>query len=120
MSTIYGARPADGRYPSTTPSRPVAIPINNLTTKALAQEFATILASWLGPVAFKEMVARQDPESPFCASHDFCDANMAMQEAFTKLHARNSDTNSTDDVGLINAAWFVARGANFFTDRPAR
>lgn len=48
-----------------------------------------------------------------CASHDFCDANMPMGEAFRAVTGRDPDPASEDDARLINAAWDAARAAGF-------
>ena len=54
-----------------------------IETTALANRFADILRDWLTPGDWKEMRKRNAalPQG-ICASHDFCDANEAMLEAF--------------------------------------
>ncbi len=49
-----------------------------------------------------------------CATQDFCDANMIMDEAFTAVLGRDMDVGSEDDAALWNAAWDLAivRGFN--------
>lgn len=47
-----------------------------------------------------------------CASHDFCDANMPMAEAFAAVMGRPFVTETgiaDDDLSLVNAAWDIAR-----------
>lgn len=48
-----------------------------------------------------------------CATHDFCDANEVMAEAFTKTTGRAIDLNSQRDTDLWNAAWDQAKAAEF-------
>lgn len=49
-----------------------------------------------------------------CASHDYCDANMVMDEAFTGLFDR-SVASTDEDCALWNAAWDIAK-AEHLTD----
>jgi hypothetical protein len=48
-----------------------------------------------------------------CATHDFCDANVLMQEAFEDLFLRETDPASDLDVWLWNEAWSVAKARGF-------
>lgn len=46
---------------------------------------------------------------PICASHDFCDANMAMLAAFERIARRDFNADSDSDVSLWNRAWSMAK-----------
>jgi hypothetical protein len=51
-------------------------------------------------------------------AHDFCDANMVMDAAFTKTFGRETFSgdgavNGMEDMELINAAWSVAKRAGY-------
>jgi hypothetical protein len=48
-----------------------------------------------------------------CATHDFCDANMLMDEAFTEAFGREIDLQSDADLSVWNAAWGMARASGF-------
>lgn len=48
-----------------------------------------------------------------CASHDFCDANMPMSEAFSDIMGREVVTNHQDDMDLWNAAWDITKREGF-------
>lgn len=50
----------------------------------VARAFADVLRQWLTPDEWAEMHRRNATyqSTGACASHDFCDANMAMLEAF--------------------------------------
>jgi hypothetical protein len=48
-----------------------------------------------------------------CATHDFCDANVCMGDAFELTEGREPDASSEDDTSLMNAAWNAARAAQF-------
>lgn len=86
----------------------------------LAAKFAEVLHEWLSPADMREVVARNlsSDYDNACASHDFCDANMAMDEAFTKTQGREIELGegtrqSRADVALWNGAWAIAKRMNF-------
>lgn len=88
-------------------------------TKALAAAFAAILKEWASPEEWVTMrranAGYSDPT--LCASHDFCDANMAMDEAFDKLGIAAPGDEGCEDgtpeheaaCALWNAAWAMAK-----------
>jgi hypothetical protein len=88
---------------------------SNIT--AIAQAFADILKRDLGDSDFEAMRAknRTPPysDSGCCASHDFCDANMPMQEAWEGVMGRSifgtDGPISESDMGLWKHAWAHAR-----------
>lgn len=86
------------------------------TTK-LATEFSDILRSWLSAPEMEEVNRKNStPDySTCCASHEFCDPNVAMIEAFEKAIGRSMDFQSDDDMGLVNTAWALAKRNNFYT-----
>jgi hypothetical protein len=83
----------------------------------IAGRFAEVLRSWLTPEEFTAMqrMNREDPRYayPICASHDFCDANMAMMEAFESVTGSTLIPEEGDiaeaDTKLWNDAWDHAR-----------
>jgi len=91
----------------------------------LARFFGELLQTALTPDEFAELVERNamhDPLSSVCYSHDYCDANMVMAEAWENMFGSafpmlddNDNGGPTDtDLELWNDAWAIARGANFF------
>ena len=44
-----------------------------------------------------------------CASHDFCDSNLVMYDAFKAVGGREADHENEDDLDLWNAAWNFAK-----------
>lgn len=82
---------------------------------AVSREFVSVLREWLTDAEWAEMIARNKTPAyhgEICASHDFCDANMAMQAAFEKVMGREfaANTEAEDiDFPLWNAAWKMAR-----------
>ncbi|MBG6083031.1 hypothetical protein [Rubrivivax gelatinosus] len=96
----------------------------------LAAQFAVLLRLTLTDEEFAEVLLRNraqtDPQ--VCASHDFCDANMVMFEAFRRVYGRDPALSSDDgdsaeaelsnwDTEDWNAAWELARGMEFDAGR---
>lgn len=86
----------------------------------LAAAFATVLHEWLTPAQMRAVVERNElmEDDVCCASGDFCDSNMAMDEAFTKTQGREIELGegtrqSRADVALWNGAWAIAKRMNF-------
>lgn len=91
----------------------------------LAAKFTAILQEWLTASEWREMVRRQSREKDanICHSHDFCDANEAMDCAFSEVYGRSAffpcdvdDGACTEaqveaDCNLINSAWTMAKVA---------
>jgi hypothetical protein len=79
--------------------------------KDLARAFARVLRSWLTAKEWKEMRRRnaREEDSSVCHSHDFCDANMAMDEALQKLAGRAVDFNKRADEALWGKSWRLAK-----------
>lgn len=89
----------------------------------LAAHFTAILKEWLSDYEWREMVQRQrrEKDKNICHSHDFCDANEAMDRAFSEVYGRNAFFPSNVDDGicdeaqveadcnLINEAWSLAK-----------
>lgn len=98
----------------------------------LAIAFARVLRTWLTAEQMATVVEtnrlRADGDLT-CASHDFCDANMAMLEAYKKLFqefpafpsdVESGDATETDeanDTALMNAAWSQAKRLEFNVER---
>lgn len=83
----------------------------------IADALAAVLRQWLTPEQFEDMKRRNSTAeyaTHCCASHDFCDANMAMQAAFVRAIGRAPNVigegpSVEADVALWNAAWEDAR-----------
>lgn len=90
--------------------------LENNTIDAAATRFREVIVDWLGHETCGEVDTRNKsyPES-VCATHDFCDANMAMFEALTDLgHEVFNDEGLSEDVtDLWNAAWTRAKEKGF-------
>ena len=90
----------------------------NQVTKELAEAFAAVLKRWLTPAQFVQMQRAnvQNVSTLNCASHDYCDANMAMLAAFVVVLKREPTFRKTpvgaasedEDRTLWNLAWEYA------------
>jgi hypothetical protein len=75
-------------------------------TAALAAEFVARLRAELSPAHFAEMQnLNSTADDGICHSHDYCDANMTMADAFEQVVGREIDLQSDDDRALWSAAW---------------
>lgn len=89
-----------------------------IPTETLAKSFSNVLNEWLTKEEMATVIERnQTPEyqDGSCATHDFCDANQAIIDAFEKEAGRELDTQDEDDMKLIQKAWDLARDNNFYT-----
>lgn len=84
----------------------------------LSDAFAAVLRKWLAAAEFAEVrrLNSADPahaDNSVCHSHDYCDANMAMVEAFRAIHGRElfgDDGMAYADCDTVNRAWACAGG----------
>ena len=81
-----------------------------MTEIKIARKFCEILNDWLEPEEIAEINKRNtlDGNVNVCHSHDFCDANEAMIEAFEFF-----DLDPIDDIPLCNTAWDLAKEVGF-------
>jgi len=79
--------------------------------KILGKAFAAVLKEWLTDEQFQEMKDwnGQNRDNPCCASHDYCDANIAMHEAFLKTGIAKTEDEIFNNITLWNGAWAHAR-----------
>lgn len=87
---------------------------------ALAQAFVEVLTDWLKPAEMRVVRRRNQMNllagNGCCASHDFCDANMAMVEAFEEFGLATPGDEGCEDgtpaheaaCDLWNRAWGIA------------
>lgn len=88
----------------------------------VAVAFSRVLHEWLTPLQMAKVITRNAAANDSsCATHDFCDANMAMDEAFKRVLGRGcllieesaSDEDKQADTDLWNEAWTIAKEAKF-------
>ena len=88
---------------------------------SVGQLFSRILHEWLPPAEMEQVVERNAVQTDplICHSHDFCDANMAMDQAMRDHHfdMTISEEGMEDSLILVwNAAWGVAKKSGFKLD----
>jgi hypothetical protein len=88
----------------------------NPTPDQVATKFVSILRAWATPYQWKVMRKRNAAETDpgVCHSHDWCDANMAMAEAFEHFGLDplpEDERASTTATNLWNEAWDAAMPA---------
>lgn len=89
----------------------------------IASTFSNVLREWLTPIQIAKVITRnlREHDDMVCHSHDFCDANEAMNEAFKRVLGRGMyliDASATqeqkdDDTDLWGEAWGIAKQARF-------
>lgn len=80
--------------------------------QTIAREFTRILKDWLRVDEWDAMCALNATEKyqhGACASQNYCDANMAMLDAFDKHHVEHPSDDFPDSIALWNEAWELAR-----------
>lgn len=92
---------------------------NPVLTRLLARNFSRRLAYYIGVVGIAKANERNaaEPNPSICHSHDFCDANVAMAEAFEHVRGHEPDVQSESDMRLFSAAWDAAKRAGFNPDK---
>lgn len=105
---------------SNTSKAPSALPQADTAEQAkVALKFAKVLHEWLTPAQMRMVVARNEGmhhDDPCCSSHDFCDANMAMDEAMQACgHSTDGDPDEMGWNVVWNGAWAIAKRMNFDT-----
>lgn len=87
------------------------------TVSKVAEEFAYVLQDWLTKDEMCVAIHRNrwEKDKQVCHSHDFCDANMAMNEALKKV-IKHRETDELDDpkIDLWNKAWALAKKNEFY------
>lgn len=98
--------------------------------KTIAREFAKLMLAEIGAENLASAVAENMADmaqgnDSTCATHNFCDANMVMDEAFHNVLGRGMyliDEDATEaqkdsDTELWNSAWTMAKHAGFNVEK---
>lgn len=88
------------------------------TPETIADEFVVTLNDWLTDYEM-DLIRNYNATPAYahsCASHNFCDANMAMLTAFEVITDFEFDLDNQAHVDLFNAAWTYAK-ANHLTEK---
>lgn len=84
-------------------------------TQQLAREFSKVLRQTLTDDEMTEVISlnRTEGDINICHSHDFCDANMALIEAYENIYGCEPTFSDDKTMDLINTAWALARTLEF-------
>jgi hypothetical protein len=85
-------------------------------TEQLARQFSAGLLAEIGADNLAQVIeinANSDNPSE-CATHDYCDANQTMIDAFENLFNKPLDILDYDQSFLIDAAWTLAKTMRFY------
>ena len=78
----------------------------------VARKFHAIIRKRL-PEHLEEIDRSNLEEEHTCATQDFCDANVYMDDAFVSVMEREMDSGSIQDATLWDTAWAMAIGHGF-------
>jgi hypothetical protein len=104
--------------------------MNGVDSLKLAKEFCVVIREWMKPDEMQKVIAlnRSEENPEICHTHDFYDANMAMDEAGERLGLHlcpDEDENGNvvgvghteDATNLWCEAWSIAKRAEFMADQ---
>jgi hypothetical protein len=91
--------------------------INANMASDIAKKFSEVLRDWLTKEEMQNVVDRNrsQTDESICHSHDFCDANMAMDEAFTAVVGRQCNLQNQYEIKRWGHAWDIAQRNEFYT-----
>ncbi len=91
--------------------------LRGLEAFRIARAFSADLLASLGADKLREIVAENEANADpaICASHDHCDANMPMADAFRAVMGRDILPEIEADSALWNRAWDIAKRCKFWT-----
>ena len=92
--------------------------MNNPTPENIAEEFRKVIAEWLGEDTRRtiDLVNKIPSNAGTCATHNFCDANAAMLEAFENFGIDplpEDEAKREEMADLWNRAWDIAKAKGF-------
>lgn len=119
-SVLIGVYDADGEQIAIDCDSATAA-IETATTHAcglIAQLFRANINHWLerNEVLEIDTVNRENKGGEFegCATHDFCDSNMAMSPAFESVMGFELDPSDESHCAIFNQAWDIAKQRGFY------
>lgn len=82
----------------------------------LAVKFSAILNSWLTPeqiASINNLNKTAEYQNGACATHNYCDPNQAMIDAFSNAFGIEIDHHNEEHTEAISKAWAIARNNDF-------
>ena len=71
----------------------------------LSERFSDIIRDWLTADELADVNSKNNADEDHCATHEYCDANEAMQQAFLASRGVSIDVQNEEHIELINRAW---------------
>lgn len=100
--------------------------INGVDSITVAKAFCVAMRQELNIDQMQLVIERNrnEPSDAICHTHDFCDANVVMDEVCKRLNAElefqpdeNDEAKVQKQCDLWNEAWSIAKYAAFHADR---
>ncbi len=90
--------------------------LETISTKInVAKAFGQILHSWIGADTIESIITENKRRNDLtCASHDHCDSNQAMLDAFESVTGIEAEPVNDKHRNCMNDAWTIAKDHNFF------
>lgn len=97
----------------------------NTQAKSISNKFNEIINREFTSIQLADVIAKNNTSeyAGCCATHDYCDANMLMDEAFQEIMQREfiffndeqleTQQQNQDDTDLLNEAWYISKANNF-------
>lgn len=83
-------------------------------TMDLSDKFSDLIRSHLTPEQMTAVVTINEiNDNDTCATGDFCDSNMLMDDAWLAVMKRELDCGSEYDMALWNRAWNLSKRIKF-------
>lgn len=81
----------------------------------LSNRFSYLINENFSAIELAETIRKNKTEDykNCCATHDYCDANMIMDEAFTEIVGHEIDLQNDADLELWNSAWDLSKANDF-------
>lgn len=79
----------------------------------LSEQFSGIIRDWLTEDELEQVNTANLNSGDSCETHEFCDPNEAMLQAFNKAFNCELDLQDPLHVELFNRAWAVSKKRNF-------
>lgn len=86
----------------------LASKVNELSTA-----FTSLIRSWLTESEIESVNEFNQTSGDCCGTHNYCDANQAIIDAFSQVFGREVDISSDLDNDYCNAAWRLSRDNKF-------
>jgi len=80
-------------------------------TQKISNAFNNKMREWLDDDEFNSLIKKTKSQTDpnVCHTHDYCDANVIMDECFVEILGREHDCASQTDADIWNDAWTLSK-----------